>query len=213
MVEDETFAMIQEDVLKGKNQEITVHVQEMLDQGLNAKDILHRGMLSAMEVISERFQDGTVFIPEVLLSARAMNAALVVLEPHLAGQEKDVSAKVIVGTVHGDLHDIGKNLVLTMFQGMGFEVKDMGINVPTDEIIRQTAEFQPDVVGLSALLTTTMPEMKKVIDALTEAGLRDKVKVIVGGAPVNRNMPIYRCGRICAGCGGGGGLVKRLVKG
>ena len=214
LVEDETFATIQEDVLKGQDQKITVHVREMLDQGFNAKDILNRGMLSAMEVISERFADGTVFIPEVLLSARAMNTALVVLEPHLAGQETDVSAKVMVGTVHGDLHDIGKNLVITMFQGMGFDVKDLGINVPTEEIIRQTAEFQPDVVGLSALLTTTMPEMKKVMDALTEAGLRDKVKVIVGGAPVNQKY----AGDIGADgyapdAGGAVALVKRLVKG
>jgi corrinoid protein of di/trimethylamine methyltransferase len=213
LVEDETFATIQEDVLKGQNQEITVHVRQMLDQGFNAKDILNRGMLSAMEVISERFADGTVFIPEVLLSARAMNAALVVLEPHLAGQEADASAKVIVGTVHGDLHDIGKNLVLIMFQGMGFEVKDMGINVPTEEIIRQTAEFQPDIVGLSALLTTTMPEMKKVIDALTEAGLRDKVKVIVGGAPVNQKYADdIGADGYAPDAGEAVALVKRLVK-
>ncbi|UCF95274.1 MAG: cobalamin-dependent protein, partial [Desulfobacterales bacterium] len=137
-----------------------------------------------------------------------------VLEPHLASQTKDVSAKVLVGTVHGDLHDIGKNLVVTMFQGMGFEVKDMGINVPTAEIVRQTAEFQPDVVGLSALLTTTMPEMKKVIDALTEAGLRDKVKVIVGGAPVNKKYAdSIGADGYAPDAGEAVALVKRLVKG
>ena len=214
LVEDETFVTIQEDVLKGQNQEIVVHVREMLDQGFQAKDILHRGMLTAMEVISEKFTDGTVFIPEVLLSARAMNAALVVLEPHLADQKTDVSARVMVGTVRGDLHDIGKNLVLTMFQGMGFEVRDMGINVPAEEIIRLTAEFQPDIVGLSALLTTTMPEMKKVIDALTEAGLRDKVKVIVGGAPVNQKYAAdIGADGYAPNAGEAVALVKRLIKG
>jgi len=214
LAKDETFVIIQEDVLKGRNQEIIVHVREMLDQGFNAKDILNRGMLSAMEVISEKFTDGTVFIPEVLLSARAMNAALVVLEPHLAGQKTDVSAKVMVGTVRGDLHDIGKNLVLTMFQGMGFKVKDMGINVPAEEIVRQTAEFQPDIVGLSALLTTTMPEMKKVIDALTEAGLREKVKVIVGGAPVNQKYADdIGADGYAPNAGEAVALVKKLVKG
>jgi methylmalonyl-CoA mutase cobalamin-binding domain/chain len=143
-----------------------------------------------------------------------MNAALVVLEPHLAGQKADVSARVMVGTVRGDLHDIGKNLVLTMFQGMGFKVKDMGINVPAEEIIRLTAEFQPDIVGLSALLTTTMPEMKKVIDALTEAGLRDKVKVIVGGAPVNQKYADdIGADGYAPNAGEAVALVKRLVKG
>jgi corrinoid protein of di/trimethylamine methyltransferase len=185
---DELLAEIREDVRKGRDKEIQAHVRQKLDEGISAKDLLNRGMLSVMEEIGERFKDGSVFIPEVLLSARAMNAALVVLQPHLAGQASDAKARVLIGTVHGDLHDIGKNLVVTMFKGIGLEVKDLGINVPTEEFVRQVAEFKPDVVGLSALLTTTMPEMKRVIEALSRAGLRNSVKVIVGGAPVNQKF-------------------------
>jgi 5-methyltetrahydrofolate--homocysteine methyltransferase len=138
-----------------------------------------------MEMIGRKFKTGEVFIPEVLLSARAMNEALKVLEPHLAKEKKEASGKLIVGTVRGDLHDIGKNMVVTMLRGVGFEVEDFGINIKVEEFVNKVAELKPDILGLSALLTTTMPEMKKIIDALKESGLRDKVKVMVGGAPVN----------------------------
>jgi 5-methyltetrahydrofolate--homocysteine methyltransferase len=185
VLEDEVFKPIQDDVLKGNHIEIKVHAREMLDKGLNAQDILQRGMIAAMEVIGERFKAGDVFIPEMLLSARAMDEALSVLGPYLASDKKEVSGKALIGTVRGDMHDIGKNLVVTMLRGVGFEVRDMGINVPTEEIVRQAQEHKPDILGLSALLTTTMPEMKKVIDALTAKGLRDNIKVMVGGAPVN----------------------------
>ena len=185
VLEDEVFKPIQDDVLKGNHIEIKVHAREMLDKGLNAQDILQRGMIAAMEVIGERFKAGDVFIPEMLLSARAMDEALSVLGPYLASDKKEVSGKALIGTVRGDMHDIGKNLVVTMLRGVGFEVRDMGINVPTEEIVRQAQEHKPDILGLSALLTTTMPEMKKVIDALTAKGFRDSIKVMVGGAPVN----------------------------
>ena len=183
--DDEDFKLIQQDVLKGKDADIKVHVQQMLDNGFLPNDILNYGMLSTMEMIGRKFKTGEVFIPEVLLSARAMNEALKVLEPHLAKDKKEASGKLIVGTVRGDLHDIGKNMVVTMLRGVGFEVEDLGINIKVDEFVNKVAELKPDILGLSALLTTTMPEMKKIIDALTESGLRDKVKVIVGGAPVN----------------------------
>jgi corrinoid protein of di/trimethylamine methyltransferase len=182
---DEDFKVIQQDVLMGNHEAITGHVQEMLDNGFNPTDILNRGMLATMEVIGGRFKTGDVFIPEVLLSARAMNEALKVLEPHLAQEEREVSGKLILGTVRGDLHDIGKNMVVTMLRGVGFEVTDLGINIKAEEFVSKVAELKPDILGLSALLTTTMPEMKKIIDSLAEKGLRDKVKVIVGGAPVN----------------------------
>ena len=117
-----------------------------------------------------------------------MNAALKVLEPYLAHEKKEVSGKFIVVTVRGDLHDIGKNMVVTMLRGVGFEVEDMGINIKTEEFVNKVKELKPDILGLSALLTTTMPEMKKVIDALTKQGLRDKIKVMVGGAPVNEKF-------------------------
>lgn len=149
---------------------------------------MQRGMLSAMEVIGEKFKTGAVFIPEVLLSARAMNEALQILEPYLAKDKKEATGKVLMGTVLGDLHDIGKNMVVTMLRGVGFEVLDIGINVPVEDIMRQVDEHRPDILGLSAILTTTMPEMKKAIDALTAKGLRSSVKVIVGGAPVNEKF-------------------------
>ena len=157
-------------------------------KGFPAKEILDRGMLSAMEVIGGRFRDGTVFIPEVLLSARAMNDALSVLEPYLAREKREASGKILIGTVRGDLHDIGKNMVVTMLRGVGFDVVDLGINVPAEEFVTKVEEHKPQILGMSALLTTTMPEMKKVLDALAAHGLREKVKVIVGGAPVNRKF-------------------------
>lgn len=181
----ETFRDVHEDVLAGNHVDIKTHVQDLLDRGFSAKEILDRGMLSAMEVIGGRFRDGTVFIPEVLLSARAMNDALTVLEPHLAKERKEAGGKILIGTVRGDLHDIGKNMVITMLRGVGFDVVDLGINVPAEEFVKQVEAHKPQILGMSALLTTTMPEMKKVIEALAAQGLRQQVKVIVGGAPVN----------------------------
>jgi 5-methyltetrahydrofolate--homocysteine methyltransferase len=142
-------------------------------------------MLSTMETIGAKFKTGEVFIPEVLLSARAMNEALKVLEPYLAKGKREASGKIIIGTVRGDLHDIGKNMVVTMLRGVGFEVKDLGINLPAETFVRAVADERPDILGMSALITTTMPEMAKVIEALKASGLREKTKVIVGGAPVN----------------------------
>ncbi len=185
VVADENFQSVQEDVLKGNHEVITGHVRKLLDKGFNARDILNRGMLSTMEIIGQRFTTGEVFIPEVLLSARAMNEALKVLEPYLAKEKKDASGKILIGTVRGDLHDIGKNMVVTMLRGVGFEVEDLGINLPVEEFVNKVGETKPDILGMSALLTTTMPEMKKVIDVLSVKGLRDRVKVMVGGAPVN----------------------------
>jgi methanogenic corrinoid protein MtbC1 len=183
-----SFAVIQEDVLRGKIPQLTADVQRLLDEQYDARDILDKGLLSAMEIIGERFKDGSVYIPEVLLSARALKEALRVLEPHLAPQDQNVRGTVMIGTVVGDLHDIGKNMVLTMLRGVGYETVDLGVNVKVDEFIRQVREIKPDVLGLSALLTTTMPEMQVVIGALEEADLRGRVKVVVGGAPVNEKF-------------------------
>ncbi|MEE9610033.1 MAG: cobalamin-dependent protein, partial [Desulfatiglandales bacterium] len=187
-LKEETFKDVQDDIFKGSHIEIKGHVQALLDDGIAAQDILHKGMLSTMEVIGERFKTGDVFIPEVLLSARAMNEALTVLEPHLASDEKKAAGKVMIGTVRGDLHDIGKNMVCTMLRGVGFEVRDMGINIPTETIVQQVEEYRPDILGLSALLTTTMPQMKKIIDDLGAKGLRSDMKIMVGGAPVNEKF-------------------------
>jgi corrinoid protein of di/trimethylamine methyltransferase len=182
---EQAFSGVQQDVLKGNHEKIVVDVRELLDKGFGPDDILNQGMLPTMEVIGGRFTTGEVFIPEVLLSARAMNEALKVLEPYLAKDAKDGKGKIMIGTVRGDLHDIGKNMVATMLKGVGFDVIDLGINIKVEDFVNSVRELQPDILGLSALLTTTMPQMKKVIDALEENGLREKVKIMVGGAPVN----------------------------
>lgn len=206
---DETFLLIRNDVLHGDNIAIKGHVEEMLKKGARPEDILQKGMISAMEVIGGKFKDGTVFIPEVLLSARAMNEALLVLEPYLAGEKSKVPSRILIGTVRGDLHDIGKNMVSTMLRGVGFEIRDLGINVATETFVKAVAEQKPDVLAISALLTTTMPEMKKIIAALKTAGLRDTVKVVVGGAPVNEK---FARDIGADGYGGDAGEAVSLVK-
>ncbi|MGE5254179.1 MAG: cobalamin-dependent protein, partial [Planctomycetaceae bacterium] len=188
IVWDEEFRQVQNDVLEGDHLGILEHIRLLLKKGAKAEDILKRGMLSAMEVISERFKSGEAFIPEVLLSARAMNEAVRVLEPHLAGTQAATKGKVIIGTVKGDLHDIGKNLVITMLKGVGFETVDLGTDVTVPGFVRAVEEHEPDILGLSALLTTTMPQMKAVLEGLRQKGLRDKVKVMVGGAPLNEKF-------------------------
>jgi corrinoid protein of di/trimethylamine methyltransferase len=185
---EDPMAVMLNDVLKGDEKKIITDAQDLLNRGFEASDILKRGMLPAMEVIGAKFTDATVFIPEVLLSARAMNEGLKVLEPHLASGTQDASAKIMIGTVRGDLHDIGKNIVITMLKGVGFETIDLGINIKVENFVAEVNQKKPAILGLSALLTTTMPQIKDVIDALTEAGLRDKVKVMIGGAPVNQKF-------------------------
>jgi corrinoid protein of di/trimethylamine methyltransferase len=210
---EDTFTVIREDVLSGNNKEIGVRIQSLLDQGQDPQDILNKGMLAAMEVISERFRDGTVFIPEVLKSARAMNEGTLILEPFLTDQKAEVSGKVLIGTVKGDMHDIGKNLVITMLRGVGFDIVDMGINVDTKEFVRQVTEVKPDILGMSALLTTTMPQMQDAIHALIETGLRDRIKVIVGGAPVNQKFADdIGADGYAADAGNAVELVKQLLK-
>ncbi|MCF8108180.1 MAG: cobalamin-dependent protein [Desulfohalobiaceae bacterium] len=185
---EESFRNVTEDVLNGDQKKIATHVQELLDQGHDPENILNNGMLPAMDIIGTRFKDGSVFIPEVLLSARAMDEGLKILEPHLVSQEKKGGARIMIGTVRGDLHDIGKNIVITMLKGVGYDVIDLGVNVSVDDFIENVSQQEPDILGLSALLTTTMPQIKDVIDALTEAGLREKLKIVVGGAPVNQTF-------------------------
>ncbi len=184
----EELEIIQKDVLNGDEKGIISDVQLMLKKNFSAQDILNLGMLSAMEIIGGRFTDGTVFIPEVLLSARAMNEALKVLEPYLAISDMQNQGTIMIGTVRGDLHDIGKNMVLTMLKGVGFRIIDLGVNVKSEDFVREIANEKPDVLGMSALLTTTMPQMQEVIETLIEAGLREGIKVMVGGAPVTKKF-------------------------
>jgi 5-methyltetrahydrofolate--homocysteine methyltransferase len=185
---DDLFLTVQQNVLTGDVDNLLDSVNKMLELEFDAREILNTGMLSAMEIIGERFKDGSVFIPEVLLSARALDQALKVLEPHLAGKQIGKSAKILVGTVLGDLHDIGKNMVLTMLKGVGYDTVDLGVNVKVEKFMQQVIEHKPQILGLSALLTTTMPQMKLVIEALEEAGLGNQLKVIIGGAPVNQKF-------------------------
>lgn len=159
-------------------------VQKALAEKLPPERILKDGLISAMTEVGRRFECGEFFVPEMLISARAMKSGLALLRPHLAATNVQAVGKVVIGTVQGDLHDIGKNLVGMMLEGAGFEVVDLGADVSPDKYVAAVKEHHPDLVACSALLTTTMPRMKNVILSLTEAGLRDRVKVIIGGAPV-----------------------------
>ncbi len=181
---DDIFAQVRLDVTKGKHKDIKAHVQALLDRGIKAKAILEQGLIDAISAVGRRMETGEAFIPEVLLAARAMTAAVEVLEPLLAAGGESQSGRVLIGTVKGDMHDIGKNLVVTLLRGVGFEVRDLGINVAREKFCDQIVEFKPDVLGLSALVTTTMVEMREVIKALDQRNLRAHCKVIVGGAAI-----------------------------
>lgn len=176
---------LRQDVFKGKHKDIVGHVQELLDRGARPADILERGLIAAITVVGDRMASGAAFIPEVLLAARAMAAAVDVLAPRLALSGEQQRGKVLIGTVSGDMHDVGKNLVVTMLRGVGFEVRDLGINVPREKFYAEIADFRPDVLGLSSLLTTTMNEMRAIVAGIKERGLDAQCKVIVGGAPVS----------------------------
>ncbi|MDR1049760.1 MAG: corrinoid protein [Deltaproteobacteria bacterium] len=179
------YAKARQMVLDGDDEAIAAEVGSLLKRGLEARDIMKLALIAAMDIIGPLFKAGTVFIPEVLLSARAMNLAVEALEPHLGSSGEKAGRKtVVLGTVFGDLHDIGKNMVATMLRGAGFQVVDLGINVADETFIKTIKTRKPDLLGLSALLTTTMPAMSRVLESLAEAGLRDQVKVMVGGAPI-----------------------------
>ncbi|MBE7554644.1 MAG: corrinoid protein [Anaerolineales bacterium] len=181
----EIYAQLATAVLEGNKERTPPLVQKALDQGLAPKDILDNGMVAGMNEVGARFKRGDMFVPEVLMSAEAMQAGLSVLRPHLTASGAKLTGKIVMGTVKGDLHDIGKNLVGMLCEGAGFEVIDLGFNIAPEKFVAAIKEYQPDIVGLSALLTTTMRSMGYTIKALEEAGLRDKVKVMVGGAPVD----------------------------
>lgn len=158
--------------------------QKALDEGHSAKDVLDNGLMPGMDYVGVEFRAGDMFVPEVLRSARAMQASMNIIKPLLIESGEKMVGKVLLGTVKGDLHDIGKNLVGMMCEGAGFEVRDLGKDVDPDAFVAAVKEYDPDVVGMSALLTTTMRAMEGTIKALEEAGLRDRIKIIVGGAPV-----------------------------
>ena len=173
-------------VENGKSKLVPNLVQECLDEGDAPLDVLNHGMIDAMSVVGEKFKKNEIFVPEMLVAARAMKKGVDVLKPHLSGENDGKIGKMVMGTVYGDLHDIGKNLVALMMRSANLEVIDLGSNVDGAKFIDAINKYNPDVIGLSALLTTTMNEQGHIIQQLTDAGVRDKVKVMVGGAPVTQ---------------------------
>jgi len=175
---------MQTDLYDGDMDAVEAATRKAIDDGMSPKEILDDGLIAGMDVVGRDFKAGDLFIPEVLLCARAMHAGMEILRPLLAESGVPAQGKLVIGTVAGDLHDIGKNLVSMMFQGAGFEVIDLGTDVPPEKFVETVRAENADLVGMSALLTTTMPSMKATIDAFIQAGLRNKVKVLIGGAPV-----------------------------
>ncbi len=181
----DTLSQIAEKLYDGRNTEVAELTRQALDEGLTAAEILGE-LVAGMDRVGLDFKNGDLFVPEVLIAARAMHAGMDILRPLLAESDVPSAGKVIIGTVAGDLHDIGKNLVVTMLEGGGFDVVDLGIDAAPQKFVEVVKAEQPDLVGMSALLTTTIPAMEKAIDALVEAGVRDRVKVMIGGAPVTQ---------------------------
>jgi 5-methyltetrahydrofolate--homocysteine methyltransferase len=175
-------------VLKGDAKQTEAEVTAALAANTPAGDILHKACIPAMGEVGRLFEEGEKFVPEMLISARAMQAGMNLLKPHLAEADVSVLGKVVIGTVAGDLHDIGKNLVGMMLEGSGFEVIDLRTDVSPQQFVDAVKEHQPHMIGMSALLTTTMPSMSATIEALKEAGLRDEVKVMIGGAPITQDF-------------------------
>jgi len=179
---------ISQAIIRGDAPSTAAEIGIALEKGTNAGDILHKACIPAMVEVGRLFEISEIFVPEMLVAARAMQGALDILRPHLAEGDLNAAGKVVIGTVSGDLHDIGKNLVCIMFEGAGFEVIDLGTDVEPETFVKAVQEHQPDLLGMSALLTTTMPSMEKTILALKEAGLRDRVLVMIGGAPVTEDF-------------------------
>jgi len=174
-------------VQRGKRKEVAPLVEQALAEGIPAQQILDEGLIGALSVVGDKFSAGEIFVPEMLVAARAMSAGTDILKPHLMGDGAEPVGKAVIGTVAGDMHDIGKNLVRMMVEGKGIEIDDLGVDVPADKFVEYLQQH-PDcqILLLSALLTTTMPELPVVINAIKEAGLRDQVKIMVGGAPVTQ---------------------------
>ncbi len=179
---------IKDIVVAGKHKEIETLVEKAIAEGTDLSDLINKALIAAMDVVGQRFASSEIFVPEMLVSAMTMKKGLEIIKPLLKEAESQSKGKVVLCTVKGDLHDIGKNLVGMMLEGAGLEVTDLGVDSTVDMVIARVKEMQPDVLGLSALLTTTMPEMEKVIETLKTEGIRDKVKVMIGGAPVGADF-------------------------
>ena len=186
--DDELVKQMHDDLYDGLAPEIVEGTTILLDRGWGPEAVLNKALVEGMRIVGIDFRDGILFVPEVLLAANAMKAGMEILRPLLAETGAEPIGKIVIGTVKGDIHDIGKNLVAMMLEGAGFEVIDLGINNPVESYLAALDEHKPAILGMSALLTTTMPYMKVVIDTLTEQGRRDDVIVLVGGAPLNEEF-------------------------
>ncbi|RIK47868.1 MAG: cobalamin-binding protein [Chloroflexi bacterium] len=185
---DEQISAVREAVIAGNAPETEAAVHAGLAAGLSAKRLLDEGLVEGMRHVGQLFEEGEYFVPEMLVAARAMKAGLAILRPQLMEAAIEPKGKVVIGTVRGDMHDIGKNLVGMMLEGAGFEIRDLGVNVAPERFVEVVQNEHPDIVALSALLTTTMPNMAAVIEQLKAAGVREQVKVLVGGAPVTESF-------------------------
>ena len=172
----------------GRAPKVKELVQQAVDEGIPAKDVLEQGLLSGMSVVGEKFKNNEVFVPEVLIAARAMNAGVAILKPYLTEAGVEAKGTAVIGTVKGDLHDIGKNLVKMMLEGRGLNVIDLGVDVEPERFVQAAIDNEADIICCSALLTTTMGEMKHVVEAAAAKGIRDKVKIMIGGAPVTQSF-------------------------
>jgi len=186
--DEDLTAQMHDDLYDGLAEEIEEGTNILLGRGWSADKVLNDALVEGMRVVGIDFRDGILFVPEVLLAANAMKAGMAILRPLLAETGAQPIGTVVIGTVKGDIHDIGKNLVAMMLEGAGFEVFNLGINTDVDQFLAAIAEHKPDIIGMSALLTTTMPYMKVVIDTLVEKGMRDDYIVLVGGAPLNEEF-------------------------
>ena len=186
--DDTLVSQMHDDLYDGLAQEIVEGTEILLERGWAADKVLNDALVEGMRIVGIDFRDGILFVPEVLLAANAMKAGMEILRPLLAETGAERVGRVVIGTVKGDIHDIGKNLVAMMLEGAGFEVFDLGINNPVESYLAALEEHEPDILGMSALLTTTMPYMKVVIDTLNEKGIRDDYIVLVGGAPLNEDF-------------------------
>ncbi|HKF71433.1 MAG TPA: corrinoid protein [Stellaceae bacterium] len=184
----ELVEQMHDDLYDGLRDEIVQGTKILLERGWSAEKVLNEALVDGMRIVGIDFRDGILFVPEVLLAANAMKGGMEILRPILAKSDIEPIGKIVIGTVKGDVHDIGKNLVGMMLEGAGFEVIDLGINNPVEKYLAALEQHRPDILGMSALLTTTMPYMKVVIDTLREKGLRDDYIVLVGGAPLNENF-------------------------
>ena len=178
---------IADNLIKGKAPEVKQLVQKAIDEGVDVEKVLNEGLVAGMNVVGAKFKANEFYVPEVLIAARAMKAGMGILRPILAEKNIKGVGTVVLGTVRGDLHDIGKNLVAMMLEGAGFEIIDLGVDVSPEKFIETAKEKKADLVGLSALLTTTMPSMKDVVKAVGDSGLKDKIKVMIGGAPLTQS--------------------------